>query len=255
MPYNPQIDSIYKRGSNGAGVLLLHGFTGTADSMRPLANRLFNEGYTVLAPLLAGHGTTAKQCAETGWREWLQSAQKSYMELHEKCSKIFVCGLSLGGLLSLKMCLAAPQSLSAICTLSTPLYLNAWVRAVLPIIWHSPLRKVWRFQKKWGVDIKNTSAKQNFWNYNLMPIACIASIMELQRTIAQNLGAIQTPLLLIHSRHDNTAPYDSMNRIARAVSSPITETVTLENSYHVVTIDNDREIVNEKVAEFFNRFL
>lgn len=255
MHHNPQIDPIYKQGNNGAGVLVIHGFTGTPDSMRPVVNTLHESGFTVLAPLLKGHGTTPEDCAKTNWQNWMDSVQKAYSDLQESCSKIFVCGLSLGALLSLKLACAYPQSISAIACLATPLYLRAWVRSVLPLVSYTPLNALWKFQKKYKVDIKDPIAAQNFWNYNLMPLTCVTSIMDLQSVVRNNLSAIKTPLLLMHSRHDSTAPYQSMNLIAAHVSSTITETVTLENSYHVITIDYDKELVSQKVGDFFRRFL
>lgn len=255
MHYNPQIDPLFMRGTNGAGVVLLHGFTGTPDVMRPVANALHNSGFTVSAPLLAGHGTTPENCAKTNWHSWFATAQKAYMELHQQCSKIFVAGLSLGSLLTLKLAMTYPQSITAIACLATPLYLNAWPSKLLPLIWNTPLRKIWKFQKKFGVDIKDPEAKVNFWNYDLMPLSCIVSITELQEEVQHSLSKVHTPLLLAHSRHDSTAPYGSMGQIAAGVSSSITESVTLENSYHVITIDYEKDLVAQKVTEFFQRFL
>ena len=255
MHYNPQIDSIFKRGTNGAGVLLIHGFTGTPDSMRPVANALNEAGFTVSAPLLEGHGTTVEKCEKSTWKDWLKSAQTAYVELHQKCSKIFVCGLSMGALLSLKLAIDYSQSLSGIACLATPLTLKGWVHVTLPIIRQTPLGRLWRTQKKFGVDIRDPDAKANFWNYELMPLSCIVSIIELQRIVVRNLNQVKTPVLLIHSRHDNTAPYNSMNEVARRVASTVTETVTLENSYHVITLDYDKGLVASKVCEFFKKFL
>lgn len=255
MHNNPQIDPIYRRGTNGAGVLLLHGFTGTPDSLRPVANRLHEAGFTVQVPLLAGHGTTPEKCAQTNHRDWYQSAQKAFMELNAKCSKIFVSGLSMGGLLTLKLAYEFPQMISGIACLATPIYLKKWVRLILPFIWHSPVRFFWRYQRKMDIDMKDPQAKQNFWNYDQMPLSCIISILNLQHEVRHQLHRIESPTLLIHSRHDSTAPYDSMNMIARGLSARVTETVTLENSYHVITLDFDREMVAKKIHDFFKRLL
>ncbi len=255
MHYNPQIDPIYLRGTNGAGVILIHGFTGTPDSVRPVANALEKAGFTVLAPLLAGHGTTPEALSHTRWPDWYRSVQKATMELHEQCPKIFVAGLSLGALLTLKLAIDYPQSIAAIGCLATPLTLHPWPSKLLPLVQHSPLKFFFKYQKKFGVDIKDPLAKENFWNYNLMPLASIASLVELQKEIQVTLAKVHTPTLLMHSRHDSTAPYDSMNRVASRISSATTETVTLENSYHVITLDYEKELVAGKVTEFFKRFL
>jgi carboxylesterase len=254
MPH-PQIDPIYKNGTNGAGVLVIHGFTATPDSMRPLINRLYQDKFTVYAPLLAGHGSTPEQCAETGWEDWFETVQKAYLELNSKCSKVFVAGLSLGSLLTLKLSIEFPHAFSGLACLATPLYLEKWVQTLLPVVTNTPMKNFWKFQKKLGSDIKDPVARNNFWNYDLMPLSCIKSIMVLQREVQKDLKKIGAPILLVHSRHDSTAPYDSMNAVASRVSSTVTESITLENSYHVITIDYEKDLVASKVSEFFQRFL
>src|SRR3990167_2186501 len=181
MHHNPQIDPIFRQGTNGAGVLLLHGFTGTPDSMRPVANKLIHSGFTISAPLLAGHGTTPENLARTDWTTWFHSAQKAYMELHQKCSKIFVAGLSMGALLGLQLATDYPPSTMAIGCLATPLHLKSKISRLLPFIRHTPLRHLWKYQPKFSVDVKDPEAKENFWNINLMPLSCIYSLQDLQK--------------------------------------------------------------------------
>lgn len=253
--HNPQIDSIYKQGTNGAGVLLIHGFTGTPDSLRPVINTLHHNGYTVSAPLLAGHGTTPEQCAQTSWHDWFYTCQKAYMELQEKCTQIFIGGLSLGSLLTLKLTLEAPHKPTGIACLATPLYLKPWVTKLIPFAASQFVKPFWKYQKKIDVDIKDPVAKKNFWNYRLMPLSCIKSIVDLQKSIRPKLSEITTPTLLIHARHDSTAPYDSMHHVASEISSTTTESVSLENSYHIITLDYEKDLVANTVTHFFNRFL
>lgn len=253
--YNPQLDSIKKEGTNGAGVLLIHGFTGTPDSMRPLANTLHQAGFSVSVPLLAGHGLTPEKCAVTHWQDWFETANQAYQELQTRFDKVFVAGLSLGSLLTLKLAMEYPKSIAGIACLATPLHFEPWVRLLLPIVHYSPIGQIWRYQKKMEIDIKDPIAKKSFWNYDRMPISCIQSILNLQQTLLPLLHRVTQPILLIHSRHDSTAPYDSMSTVTAHVSSQITETVTLENSYHVITIDYEKEIVANKVCDFFRRFL
>lgn len=255
MHHNPQIDSLYKKGHNGAAVVLLHGFTGTPDSMRPLANKLHEEGFTVIAPLLAGHGTTPEKCAQTKWPDWIHTAEQAVESAKSQCEKVFVAGLSLGSLLTLKLAIDSPEKISGIACLATPLFLHAWPAALLPLVNSTPLKFFWKYQKKFGVDMKDESAKENFWNYDSMPLACISSLIDLQHIVRKMLNKVTAPILLMHSRHDSTAPYASMNQVAQAVASNITETVTLENSYHIITLDFEKELVATKVTDFFKRFL
>lgn len=253
--HNAQIDPIFKKGKADAAVLLLHGFTGTPDCMRPLANHLHYLGFTVSVPLLAGHGTTRENLEKSTWEDWYETAQRTYTELQEKHSHIFIAGLSLGALLTLKLAEDHPQAVDAIACLSTPLHLKSWVHWLLPLIVHTPLGQVYRYQRKMDIDIKDPLAKKNFWNIGDMPISCIYSITQLQKVVQQKLTRITAPTLLMHSRYDSTAPYDSMGIISNKIASRITETVTLENSFHQITLDYERSLVSQKVGQFFLRFL
>lgn len=236
-------------------MLLLHGFTGTPDHMRPLANHLHDLGFTVYAPLLAGHGTTCENLAQTGWKDWYASARDAFENLKKKHDVVFVVGLSLGGVLTLKLAEDLGPDVAGIACLAAPLYLETWINLVVPLVARTPVGWFYRYQKKGDIDIKDQSAKANIWHVNEMPIACIHSLIRLQKIVQKNLKQISCPTLVIHSRYDSTAPYESMNAIARGISSQSTETVTLENSYHLITLDYEKDLVGTKVGDFFGRFM
>src|SRR5690349_5123499 len=85
------------------GVLVCHGFTGTPQSMRPWAERLAADGLTVRLPRLPGHGTTWQEMNRTRWADWLAAAERSFAELVDRCDRVFVMGLSMGGALALRI--------------------------------------------------------------------------------------------------------------------------------------------------------
>ena len=252
-PHNPQINPIYKSGRKDKAVLLLHGFTGTPDHMRHLANHFSRLGWTVAAPLLAGHGSTPEHLNKTGWQDWYHTAETAFLELKEKHGEVYVCGLSMGGLLTLKLAKNHGQNIKAIASLAAPLFLEKWVHLALPLITLSPIGLFYKYQPKGEPDIKDPQARKNFWSTSSLPVSGVKSITKLQKQLGKDLPKITTPTLLIHSRYDSTAPYESMHAIAQKLSSQITETVTLENSYHVITIDYEKELVTEKVGAFFEK--
>jgi carboxylesterase len=253
--FHSQINSIYKKGKNGAAVLLIHGFTGTPDLMRPLANHLHEKGFTVMAPLLAGHGSTREHLAASNWKDWYETVTNALQELQKESDQIFVSGLSLGGILTLRLAEEYSETIRAIACLATPLVLERWVHMALPAVMNSPLKFFYRYQKKAGVDVKDESAKKNIWTVMEMPIAAIHSLTKLQKIVSKNLTKVTSPTLIVHARADSTAPYENMALIAKGISSPVTETITLENSFHLVTVDYEKDLVNQKVSEFFTRFM
>ncbi|GAW32853.1 carboxylesterase, partial [Carboxydocella sp. JDF658] len=59
------------------------------------------QGWTVQVPLLPGHGTDVEELARTCWRDWGAAAEKAVVELRQKCDRVYLAGLSMGGLISL----------------------------------------------------------------------------------------------------------------------------------------------------------
>lgn len=253
--HNAQVDPIFKRGPNQGAVLLLHGFTGSPDSMRSLANHINGLGFTVSVPLLAGHGTTKEALAQTGWPDWYDTALRAFLELKERHNRIAVAGLSLGSLLGLKLAQDYPQALHALGCLATPLFLQAWARLLLPILANTSLGHLYPYQKKYAIDVKDPQAKVNYWNVEEMPISCVYSIQKLQAIVRRDLVKVTAPVLLLHSRYDSTAPYESMGEVARRVTSKTTETITLENCFHLITMDYEKDIVAQRIGQFVARFL
>lgn len=254
MHHNPQIDPIYKKGKKDAAVLLIHGFTGTPDAMRPLANHLHGLGFTVSAPLLDGHGTTKENLARSNAETWYQSSRQAFLTLQEQHSKVFVAGLSLGGVLALKLAQEYPQVIHGLSCLATPIHLHTWVRMAMPFVRYTPLKYLYSYQKKARLDVKDPLVVKNYWHVKEMPVNCIQSLMDLQEEVRNGLTKVISPTLIIHSRYDSTAPYESMNYICKHISAPVTETITLENSYHLITVDYEKDRVSEKTGEFFSRF-
>ena len=82
------------------GVLVIHGFTGSPQSMRGLAEAHASAGFTVELPRLPGHGTTVEEMATTGWADWSEAVEAAYQDLAGRCEQVVAAGLSMGGTLA-----------------------------------------------------------------------------------------------------------------------------------------------------------
>ena len=102
------------------GVLLVHGFSGTPFEVRPLGEALWRAGYTVYAPRLAGHGTTAQDLAASTFHDWRRTVSDAFDRLRTEVDRICVCGLSLGGLLTLDLARERGAEIAAIQVLAAP---------------------------------------------------------------------------------------------------------------------------------------
>lgn len=231
--------------------LLIHGFTATPDCLASLATPLRENGFRVETPLLAGHGTTARDLARTTWQDWYLGVEEVFRSLQKKGDAVFVAGLSLGGLLGLM--LASQFKVRRLALLATPvIFKGVLTTRLLPVIGNTFLKEIYRYQPKWaGPAINDPEGARSFKSYPKMPIRSIMEIVRLQKEVRGRLGSITTPTLILHSPHDNTAPYENMAYLKEGLGSRTVKTVTLERSNHVLTMDYEKERVAEEVLNFF----
>lgn len=228
------------------GVLVLHGLTGNPSTMRPLAERLAREGFTVELPLLPGHGTSLEDCIPTRWSDWTGAALATFDALDRACERVAVVGLSMGGGLT---ALVAEERPVAACV-----FINAMVKDPGPEIVDGMRQLldagVETFESGNGMDVKKDGVTEI--SYSAWPLAALQSFFDNVAHVRERLGTITAPCFVVTSREDHTVPTDNSDEIATMVSGPV-ERVWLEDSYHVATIDNDQELVEAGTVAFLKR--
>src|SRR5574341_92283 len=119
--YSPHGQPFFFRGGP-TGCLLVHGFTGAPGEMRWLGEYLAAQGHTVLGVRLTGHGTSPEDLTQVTWRHWLGCAVDGWQILRDQCERVFVMGLSMGGMTAINI--AAEFPAAGIVPLSTPIRLK-----------------------------------------------------------------------------------------------------------------------------------
>lgn len=234
------------------GCLLLHGFTSATNDVHLLAHHLADEGRTVIAPRLFGHGTQEADLDRAHYQDWLASAEDGYHMLRQNCQRIFVAGLSVGGALS--FFLASRLPVDGVIGLATAYALpdDPRVRLARPLSW------VWRRIKKsnqgdWD-DPANDSLHYRYPNY---PTPAVVQLISLLKQMRQSLPEVTCPALLIQSRRDQSlaVPAEAMPAIAQTLGSTQVETHWLEHSGHVISLDSERDFVFDTVSQFIDRIV
>ncbi|HKA90524.1 MAG TPA: alpha/beta fold hydrolase [Haliangiales bacterium] len=234
------------------GVLLLHGFAGSPFAVRPLGETLHARGFTVAAPLLPGHGDTPAALDATAWRDWLAAAGAALGALRRRCRSVGVAGLSMGGLLTLRLAQTDPD-LKAIAVMAVPLWLSFPVRTtVRALAALGALSGTFPVLPNFGgSDIRDPEMKRIYPSPAGFPARAVASLLDFMREVRRDLPRVRTPALVIHSDHDHTAPPHSAREIVRRIASPDKKLVRLPRSFHIVTLDVERDRVAATVGDFF----
>lgn len=238
----------YRSSSGPDGVLLLHGLTGTPDSLRRLAYCLADAGLSVELPLLPGHGTTVEDLAGTRFDDWAGAAEVAYDGLAARCDRVVVCGLSMGGTLSCR--LAERHAELAGLVLINPL-VEPPAPAALEVL-RAGLEGGTATLPAIGSDIALADVREVA--YEAVPVAALVSLLEATAEVAGALGRICCPVLLLSSLVDHVVPTASSDLVESAVSGPV-ERVALERSYHVATLDHDAGEVEQRVVAFVQKVL
>jgi len=236
-----------------AACLLLHGFASTPSEVRWLGEQLYRRGYTVRGVLLAGHGTAPEDLAQTRWPDWYRSAEKAFLELKENHQVVFVAGVSMGGLLALMLAARYPGSVAAVVTAGTPggrRFFRDWRIHLVPV-----LKYFLRFQRRnVPEDIKRLHEKMGRVYYAKRPLAAVHSLLKLVSRVEKLLPGVRCPVLIMHSRTDDVIRWQSAVSIQRHL--PGTGRVSyVEQSTHIITMDKERDVVLERIDEFFRQIM
>ncbi len=241
--------SAFRLGDARAGaapaVLCIHGLTGTPYEVRPPAEALAAAGFYCEGPLLPGHGTTHGELAATSRVAWLDAVVAAHDALAERHARVYVLGLSLGGVLALA--LAQRRELAGAVVLAAPIDLGRVVRTAAPLLW--PL--LGSLPKT--PAILDDEARARHPGYDRMPLRSVSELCKLGREVERGLSAVRAPVQLIYSRRDPTVAPRNAERILRALPPGERELHWLEDSAHVLPVDRERERIAALVVEFLLR--
>lgn len=228
------------------GVLLCHGFTGSPAPLRPWADRLAAEGFTVELPLLPGHGTTWQQLNTTSFDDWLGAVSSVLVELAARCRTVVVCGLSMGGALTLRLAELHPDRVTGIVLVNPSVMgLNPALR-VLPV-----LKYLVPSIKGVADDIARPDTTE--LGYRRTPLKAVDALRKGWAATRKDLASVRQPVLLLHSRVDHVVEPENSRLILDSISATDVTEVVLERSFHVATLDYDAELIFDESVAFIRR--
>ncbi|MDQ2817614.1 MAG: alpha/beta fold hydrolase [Candidatus Eremiobacteraeota bacterium] len=223
------------------GVLLLHGFTGSPFEIRALGESLHRQGYGVLAPALPGHATLHTDLDSLTAADYFAAAEEAYETGMRIFNRLYVAGLSMGGVLALH--LAATRPVSGVLAISTPVFLSPFAAMALPIV-HQWLPKAYA--------PANISAWQgNVVGYKTASVVAFKTVADVLENVKAALGTIHAPIMIVHSTRDATAPVGNARYIFDHVSSCIRRLKILRQGRHLLTLPRYLPLFETDVLAFF----
>jgi carboxylesterase len=226
------------------GIVLCHGFTGMPGSMRPWGEALADAGYTVRVPLLPGHGTRWQDANAVRWQDWYDELEHAVDEVRSTCATTFVCGLSMGGTLVMRLAEQRGADIAGVVVVNGSLFTTRKDAKLLPL-----LRHIVPSLPPIGSDINKPGVTEPA--YDRLPVKAAYQLSKLWAVTNTDIARITQPLLVMTSRNDHVVEPENSERIMTASGSTDKRQVWLEDSFHVATLDNDLPVIIAESLAFF----
>lgn len=230
-------------GEGPVGALLIHGFSGSPQGMRGLGEYLAERGIAVAAPRLPGHGTTWEDLNTRTSEEWAATVEASFQHLSSQTKEVFVVALSFGAALALDLAARHQDDIAGVVTIAGMVFTKDPRRFLAPVIARlaSSLPGV-------GNDIADPEGKEIA--YDRIPTKATLAMLRFIKKAQQALPQIKTPILVMHAHQDHTVHPSNAQWIHDNVGSTDKQLVWFERSYHVITLDLERQTVFENTYNF-----
>jgi len=225
------------------GALLIHGFTGSPQALRGIGEYLAARGIAVEGIRLPGHGTTWQDLNLRSAHEWVAAVEQGYEKLAADRDKVFVVSLSFGAALGIDFAARHPGKVAGLVTLAGMVFTKDPRRFLAGAI-----RRMSKSIPGVGNDIADPDMREIV--YERFPTSAGYHMLQFIKKARRSLPDVHCPLLIMHSHHDHTVHPDNATDILRRAASTDKHLVWVDDSYHVITLDVDRDKVYETTYEF-----
>lgn len=249
------------------GVLLVHSLGGNPIELRFVAQALARQGYTVYCPLLSGLGGGTDVSGLSTWQDWYKAVEAAHDELRAHCDVVLAGGLSAGAMLVLRLARERKEQVDGIMLFAPTIWPNGWA---IPLSFHlfklvhqKWFARLFHFQQRAPFGIKDERIR-NFviesFKGEDRPIedlfgrggGLVWEFRQLAKDVVKRLGEISQPVAIFHPREDDQSDLKNALALQQRLSG-IVEVTVLEDSYHMVTLDRQRNVVVDRSVDFARR--
>ncbi|QKM64684.1 carboxylesterase [Polynucleobacter tropicus] len=263
LPNNPERFESFYQGNSGHAVILLPGLCGSALEMGVIPRLLQQSNLTYVIPRIPGYSA---HTALTDYPEWIEFVDQLCSELQESHESVSIVGLSMGATLALSVA-SRNQKLQSLCILSPVLIFDGWsvpwYHPFLSLIYKVGIRN-WHYKESEPFGVKNKELRRHIrkavqantvseLGAAHLPAKHLYQSLQLIKDAKKSLSEVKSDTLIIHAIDDETASPKNPDMILRAISSETRRVIWLGNSYHMITVDNEREIVANEVINFIKQ--
>lgn len=262
-------DKSFILGEGRTGVLLVHGLGGTPIELKLVAKGLARNGFRVSCCQLAGHCGSSEDLIATTWEDWYGSVVEAFDKLRAECDTIVVGGLSMGAVLALHLAAQRPGEVHGLALYAPTLWYDGWAmpwyRFMLGFGMKSPMgrwaiRTFYKFVETEPYGIKDPtiravvvaamqSGDSTLAGVLTTPGDAVIQLYRLVNTVKHELPQIEAPAFIVQAREDDLSSLRNTEYLQRHLGG-LVDTLILDDSYHIVTVDRQRDLLIEGTVAF-----
>lgn len=243
----PGGDEFHLKGG-AIAVLMVHGFTGSPLSVRPWAEALHQEGFTVSVPRLPGHARTWEEMNKTQWQDWYSEVDRAFTELKKSHERVFVAGFSMGGALSLRLASIRGNEMEGLILCNPSIHDPRASLKLVPLLQYFIPSLGGR-----GTDVAAPNPPKH--SYGRTPLKALRSLQKLWALVQRDLYLVDVPLMIGYSVNDHVVDPKNSELVIDNVSSVDIREVIFERSFHNVALDYDLDVLVEESIGFIRDVL
>jgi len=249
-------------------VVLLHGLCSTPDELLTVQSALRGSGYPVHPLSIAGYSFDADAPLQHAapFRHWIDAIAAQVEALRARHDRVLLVGLSAGASLALGAAIRCGSAVDALVLMSTTLRFDGWAiprtQLLLPLAFYTPLGRFWQYRERPPYGVKNERVRA--WierelrhrrvsraGSAVIGVGHLREHHRLIRHVRANLHRVQCDrVLALHAQQDEVASVANLEILARGLRCRTFRSVVLTDSYHMITIDNDRQQVARETVAF-----
>lgn len=244
----PGAETIDLQEGNSHGVLLLHGFGDTPQTLALLARHLHDHGFDAKAPLLPGHGRSVSTFMQSRRKDWLACARYELSLLRSTHKRVSIVGLSMGGAIAAVLAAEIPQ-ISSLVLIAPYLDVSAFQRFASASYWlWGPVAGVRKSTSP--RSIMNDEERAKNLGYGVYTGRLLYELWRLASQGRRALPDVTVPTLVLQSKADPRIASSVAERAVTSLGAKRKRLEWMEGGGHIITVDYGREKVFDEVTNW-----
>ena len=253
-------------GSKKKGVLLVHGLTGSPPEMRFVGKKLNKMGFTVYAPMLAGHCIDEAALVKTTYEDWIEGLRAAIRTFSKEVDEVYMAGICVGGGLALYAAHLESGLVKGVAIYSAALNYDGWnvpfyypvAGMMTPMLIKIPFLNRISFDEISPYGIKSDRIRKALMatpkgiegTLPSFPAKSLYQNSRLNKKLKEILPMTKIPTLLVHATEDDVSHPRNSKKIQKLHGS-VCKIEWLSDSYHLIHVDQERNKVAELTGHFF----